>query len=89
MCVPPRPFGNIKKKRRGEGGGGLEHIKAEVEETLSEGRPSSPHAGDPYAPQDAQVSDRDAQTERSSPDAGDPYAPQDGQVSDQDAQIER
>ena len=51
MCVPPRPFGNIKKKRRE--GGGLEHIKAEVEETLSEGRPSSTHAGDPYAPQDA------------------------------------
>ena len=62
MWVPPRPFGNIIKKRRG--GGGLEDIKAEVEETLSEGRPSSPHAADPYAPQDAQVSDRDAQTER-------------------------
>ena len=44
--------------------GGLEDIKAEVEETLSEGRPSSPHAANPYAPQDTQVSDRDAQTER-------------------------
>ena len=54
ICVPPRsynfsPFGNIKKKRKG----GLEDIKAEVEETLSEGRPSSPHAVDPYASQDA------------------------------------
>ena len=44
--------------------GGLKDIKAEVEETLSEGRPSSPHAADPYAPQYAQVSAQDAQTEK-------------------------
>ena len=59
MCVPPRPFGNIKKKN---GEGFLDSLKAEgvEEETQSGGKPSSPHANSPDDSQYDQCSTGDA-----------------------------
>ena len=58
VCVPLILKFLSQKRRRGP-----EDVKTEVEETPSEGKPSSSHAADPYAPLYAQVAVRDAQTE--------------------------